>query len=256
MRQAAIPAQSWIGYSAVLDTLSPLTLQTARKLHAVHALPVYVDSIVITTEPGRQMTSYTAYIQKLLGDTEWFKSGCNCLVSPRSKRLEKICSRLLRSRMMMMTTTELGLCWKYTRPEIASIVFSSYHSDHLTTECPPPPPPCPLSPHLPTHHLQSTMTSVRLSVKTVIRIDTSPGEDSTKLSRGCAGHDFYDDGGGREFRIQIRTWKLIKSDFYSGCLPVYIFWFLVFVSSCAKGDFQSLFCPSIMPVNLYLCPNC
>ena len=47
---------------------------------------------------------YSIIQETAIGDTDndWFRSGCNCLVSPRSKRLENICSRLLRILMMMM----------------------------------------------------------------------------------------------------------------------------------------------------------
>ena len=45
---------------------------------------------------------HIVYIQKLLGDTRLSASRCNCLASFRSLFLEKICSHLLRSRMVMM----------------------------------------------------------------------------------------------------------------------------------------------------------
>ena len=53
--------------------------------------------------PGRQRTIYISYIQKLQrGYRKWSAFRCNCLASFTSLFLEKICSRLLRSRMMMM----------------------------------------------------------------------------------------------------------------------------------------------------------
>ena len=77
-------------------------------------------TLLVTTHgrrrPGRQTISYTSYIQKLLGDTSTPGTSKDLkldrLLSQRSKRLEKNCSRLLRSRMMMsyvMITKSLNL---------------------------------------------------------------------------------------------------------------------------------------------------
>ena len=54
--------------------------------------------------PGRQRISFISYLQKFPGDAEndVNPDAIASLISFRSLCLEKICSRLLRSRMMMM----------------------------------------------------------------------------------------------------------------------------------------------------------
>ena len=66
------------------------------------------------------MTSYTAYIQKLLGDTgNYLNPDAIASSAPRSKRLENICSRLLRSRMMMM----MMMCAMSTKIRLSYSVY-------------------------------------------------------------------------------------------------------------------------------------